>query len=1070
MGNQKKTAGRTGNTLRTLLLFVAFVGSCIVVQTWWEIRQDRQLTIDAEKNGSLVAVRSVQEHADSAFRNVDAMLTATAERLANGEHLLDDNQALHQLLNQQKQRMQSVLALRLVDANGANRASSLRPLDQDLNPDDLKLRFIDTDPARPRLFVGPLARSRYNQELVLPIAMNLYDNRTGHLGMLVAELRASYFFDFYKRITNFEAIVSLRGEDGVMLIRSPFEPRWLNTNLRDARSMVRIRSGPEEGGFEDVSHLTGEHLLFTYKRLQDWPVLVVYARRMEDVLAPWRSRTENRILLASGILGFILIALISFLVYYRYQRRIDNALTVSEYRYRKLYEEGADPIVLISSDLRYLDCNVAAVRFFGVPDKDRIVGRKVGLFSRQKSIHIEQPDIDDLVGRALSGQPQQFEWVTVRRNKIIYTDVTLNRAELDRGYAIFAILRDISARKRAELLQSQQNRVLHMVMADEDLDAILSEIVSFADSQIPYAACCVLLVNEQATHFTSVLSHRHPESLMKLLQGMAIRHGNGVGAEAALRRAPCIVTDIARDPMIENLRPLIDAEMYPSCGAWPIIGKEGQLLGVFSALLKENQAPSSEYLQLANIAADLASVAIESRRADERIRHLAHYDELTGLPNRFLCTQHVSNAITHAEHRDGMVAVLLMDLDRFKNINDTFGHETGEAVLQEIALRFRGCLRELDILARVGGDEFIVLVDDFDDPLQLGEIAQKLLEEARKPFIIDGQEAQLSASIGIATYPGDGNNAQALIKNADIAMYRAKHHGKDDYRFFSDEVNTNTVERIALEAELRRAIERGEFVVYYQPKVNLATGLIVGAEALVRWQHPARGLLPPGEFITLAEETRLIDQIGLAVLDTTCRDSAQLLGRGMEFGRISINLTGSQFGDANLLDDIKRVVAAHGTPASCLEFEITESMVMHNRDQAIAIMDGIRAEGFMISIDDFGTGYSSLAYLKRFPVNTLKIDKSFINDIPDDPNGSAIVQAIIAMGHALNLKVVTEGVETAKQLHALREFGSDEYQGYYFSKPVPLEKFLQLLQHQQQQMGSLTMHHDKPLLQRAPHG
>ncbi|OWY29854.1 EAL domain-containing protein [Herbaspirillum robiniae] len=1046
MGKQNKTAGRAGYTLKTLLLFVAFVGSFIVIQTWWEVRQDRLLTIESEKTSSMVAVRSVQEHAERAFRNVDSMLVGASDAIHNTDQaVLDDDQALHQLLNQQKQRYQSVLALRYVDRNGVSRASSLRPLDQDSIPEDQNLKYVDRNPARPRLFVGRLMRSRTNQELVLPVAMNLYDRSARPAGMLVAELRASHFFDFYKRITNYEAIVSLRTEDGSMMIRSPFEERWLNTSMADARSMARIRSGPEEGGFEENSHLTGEQLLFTYKRLQDWPMVVVYARRMDDVLAPWRSRTENRILLTTGILGFILIALISFLVYYRYQRRLDNALTVSEYRYRKLYEEGNDPIVLISADLRYLDCNAAAVRFFGVPDKDRIIGRKVGLFSRQKSMHIEQPDIDDLVARALAGQPQQFEWVTVRRNKIIYTDVTLNRAELDRGYAIFAILRDISGRKRAELLQSEQNRVLHMVMADEDLDTILSEIVGFADSQIPYSACSVLLVNDQASHFTSVLSNRHPERVVRLLQGMAIRHGNGVGAEAALRRAPCIVTDIANDPVMEHLRALIDAEIYPSCGAWPIIGKEGQLLGVFSALLKENQAPSAEYLQLANIAADLASVAIESRRADERIRHLAHYDELTGLPNRFLCTQHVSNAITHAEHRDGMVAVFLMDLDRFKNINDTFGHETGEAVLQEIAQRFRNSLRELDILARVGGDEFIVLVDDFDDPLQLGEIAQKLLAEARKPFIIDGQEATLSASIGIATYPGDGNNAQALIKNADIAMYRAKHHGKDDYRFFSDEINTNTVERIALESELRRAIERGEFVVHYQPKVNLASGRIVGAEALVRWQHPVRGLLPPGEFITLAEETRLIDQIGLVVLDIACRDVGQVLARGLELGRVSINLTGSQFGDENLLEDIKRVVEGHGTPPTCLEFEITESMVMHNRDQAIAIMDGIRAEGFTISIDDFGTGYSSLAYLKRFPVNTLKIDKSFINDIPDDPNGSAIVQAIIAMGHALNLKVVTEGVETEKQLKALREFGSDEYQGYYFSKPVPYAQFLQLL-------------------------
>lgn len=1050
MGKHNKTAGRGGYTLKTLLLFVAFVGSFIVVQTWWEIRQDRHLTIDAERAGSMATVRSVQVHAEGVFGALDTTLRDLAQRIQNSNPaLLDDDQALYGLLSQMQRSHPDVMVLRYVDRNGSSRASSLRPLDNTTIPEDHRLVNVDSNPARPQLFVGQLTRSRYNRELVLPVAMNLYDRSARPIGLLVAELRASVFFDFYQHITNFQAIVSLRTDNGSMMLRSPFEERWLNTNMSEAQSMKRIRSGPDEGSFEERSFLTGEALLFSYKRLSNWNLVVVYARRMDDVLAPWRARTENRILLTTGILGFILVALISFLVYYRYQRRLDNALSASEYRYRKLYDEGSDPIVLISPELRYLDCNGAALRFFGVGDKERIIGRRVGLFSRQKSSHVEQPDIDELVARVLAGQPQHFEWVTVRRNKIIYTDVTLNRAEFEHGHAIFAILRDISARKRAELLQTEQNRVLHMVMADDDLDAILNEIVGFADSQIPYGASCVMLVNEQASHFTSVVSRRYPPRLVRSLQGMPVRHGCGVGAEAALRRGPCIVTDIAHDPVSEQLRPLIDTETYPSCGAWPIIGKEGQLLGVFAALLKENQAPSNEYLQLANIAADLASVAIESRRADERIRHLAHYDELTGLPNRFLCTQHVSNAITHAEHRHGMVAVLLMDLDRFKNINDTFGHETGEAVLQEIAQRFRNSLRELDILARVGGDEFIVLVDDFDDPLQLGEIAQKLLSEARKPFIIDGQEATLSVSIGIATYPGDGENAQTLIKNADIAMYRAKHHGKDDYRFFSDEVNTNTVERIALEAELRRALERSEFVVHYQPKVDLAANRIVGAEALVRWQHPVRGLVPPFEFIPLAEETRLIDQIGLVVLDIACRDIDDLLAQGLSCGRISINLTGSQFGDENLLDDIRLVVARHDTPPSCLEFEITESMVMHNRDRAIAIMDGIRAEGFTISIDDFGTGYSSLAYLKRFPVNTLKIDKSFINDIPDDTNSSAIVQAIIAMSHALNLKVVTEGVETEKQLQALREFGSDEYQGYYFSKPVPYAQFLALLRQEQ---------------------
>ncbi|WP_369828820.1 EAL domain-containing protein [Herbaspirillum sp. meg3] len=997
-------------------------------------------------SSSMVAVRSVEEHAERILVDVDRMLNSAAISIQIADqHILEDDVALYQLLVREKQVLPPVQVLRFVDLTGVSRASSSRVGATEIELTDLQLRQVDANPAKPGYFVGQLMKSPSTQELILPIARNLYI-RGQHVGIIVAELKVNYFFDFYKRITNYKAIVSLRKLDGSLMIRSPFEPTWIDRSLRDAKSMINIRNGADEGAFAEHSILSGEYLLFTYKKIPDSPMVAVYSRRMDDVLMPWKSRTLNRILLSVGISGFILLALVAFIIYYNYKQKLDDALTESEHRYRQLYDDGNDPIVLISQDMLYIDCNAAAVRFFGVADKQRIIGKKVGLFSRQSALQLQQPDITALIEKAIAGEPQQFEWVTIRRHKIIYTDVTINRTELDKGYAIFAILRDISARKRAELLQTTQNRILHLVMTDADLEDILKEIVQFADSQIPQSVCSILMLNDEASHFAAIFTSRLSERMRVGYLSMPIAHGNGASSEAVITRMPYVVGDILTDPVMENARQFINLEEFPSCGSWPIIGKEGQVLGVFSALLKEHGLPASEYMHLAGVVADLASVAIESRKAEERIRHLAHYDELTGLPNRFLCTQHISNAIAHAEHRGGQVAVFLMDLDRFKNINDTFGHETGEALLREIAIRFRNCLRELDILARVGGDEFIVLIDDYEDPLQLGEIAQKLLTEARKPFDISGHECQLSTSIGIATYPTDGPNAQTLIKHADIAMYRAKHKGKDDYRFYSDEVNTHTIERIALETELRRAIERKEFVVHYQPKVDLKSSRIVGAEALVRWQHPVRGLLPPGEFIGLAEEAGLIDQIGLQVLDRACVDIDSLNKLGLAFGRIAINLAGSQFNDDNLLADIQRVVQARGVSSASLEFEITESMVMHNREQAIAIMDGIRALGFTISIDDFGTGYSSLAYLKRFPVDNVKIDRSFITDIPHDANGSAIVQAIIAMAHALNLKVVTEGVETEVQLKALQVFGSDEYQGYFFSRPIPHAAFVQMLQ------------------------
>ncbi|MBC7404876.1 MAG: EAL domain-containing protein [Cytophaga sp.] len=453
-------------------------------------------------------------------------------------------------------------------------------------------------------------------------------------------------------------------------------------------------------------------------------------------------------------------------------------------------------------------------------------------------------------------------------------------------------------------------------------------------------------------------------------------------------------------------------------------------------------------MSLISITTDIASIAIEGKRSEDKVLKLAHYDELTDLPNRFQYNQHLAKSLAHAERNKSQLAVLFLDLDRFKNINDTFGHDEGDKVLSNVALRFTSCLRESDTIARVGGDEFILLVGQYSTPKDLADIADKLLIAAALPFDIYGQECQLSASIGIATFPDDGRDAQTLMKNADIAMYRAKNKGKDNYQFYASEMNVHTIERLAFEARLRRALERREFVVYYQPKIDVNSGQIVGAEALVRWNHPERGILLPGEFISLAEEAGLIGRIGMLVLDIACRDITAFITADKNFGRVAIKLSGAQFNDVQLLADVNSVVDFWRIDPSNIEFEITESMVMHNRDQAIILMDGLKSAGLTLSIDDFGTGYSSLAYLKRFPVDSVKIDRSFIKDMPDDPNDTAIVLAIVAMAYTLGLKVISEGVESELQLQTLVESRCNQYQGFYFSKVIFESEFLAMLEKQ----------------------
>jgi diguanylate cyclase (GGDEF)-like protein len=434
------------------------------------------------------------------------------------------------------------------------------------------------------------------------------------------------------------------------------------------------------------------------------------------------------------------------------------------------------------------------------------------------------------------------------------------------------------------------------------------------------------------------------------------------------------------------------------------------------------------------------------RQAEERVHHLAHYDELTGLPNRSMFNQRLSHALIQARRNDKPLAILFIDLDRFKNINDTLGHEAGDLVLKEVAQRLLGCLREGDTVGRLGGDEFVVLIEELPEPMHVAAVAQKILAAVVKPFVVGAQEFNITASIGISTYPDDGEDMQGLLKNADISMYRAKEQGKNNYQFYSALMNIHTVERMALESGLRRALERNEFLLHYQPKVDIGSGRITGMEALLRWQRPGQELIPPAKFIALAEETGLIVPIGEWVLRTACARNQSWQEQGLPPLRMAVNLSARQFAHANLLQDVARVLHDTGLDPAALELEITESMVMHDPERAVTLLTMLKAMGIHLSIDDFGTGYSSLSYLKRFPIDSVKIDRSFIHDVPGDADDAAITRAIIAMAHSLRLKVIAEGVETEEQLSFLREHGCDEMQGYYFSEPLAEDQFLRLLQ------------------------
>jgi len=429
----------------------------------------------------------------------------------------------------------------------------------------------------------------------------------------------------------------------------------------------------------------------------------------------------------------------------------------------------------------------------------------------------------------------------------------------------------------------------------------------------------------------------------------------------------------------------------------------------------------------------------------QRIQHLAYHDNLTGLPNRSLLQDRLAHSIARADRSNRKVGVLFIDLDNFKNINDTLGHDVGDELLRQVARRLSECVRLEDTIARQGGDEFIVLIDSLDDGRGASIVAQKVLNALRLPFILGGTEQHVSGSVGIAVFPEDGRDPQTLMKNADTAMFHGKGVGKNTYQYFTAQMNIAVKRRMTLESALRRAVMQKDFLLHYQPQINLESGEIIAVEALVRWKTEDSGTVMPGDFVPLAEETGLINELGEWVLREGCRQAREWQDQGLPPMRMAINLSARQFSDKAFLDMVTRVLADTKLDPTCLELEITETQVMRQTDGMILLLNRLSEMGIHLAIDDFGTGYSSLSYLKRLPIQKLKIDQSFIRDITVDPNDTAIVVAIINMARSLELETIAEGVETAGQLALLRSKGCRMGQGYYFSAPLSASALYPLL-------------------------
>jgi two-component system CheB/CheR fusion protein len=502
----------------------------------------------------------------------------------------------------------------------------------------------------------------------------------------------------------------------------------------------------------------------------------------------------------------------------------------------------------------------------------------------------------------------------------------------------------------------------------------------------------------------------------------------------------------AHEMIRQSFNLLIAKESLDQSGKYPKYTDEVSIFGVTREVVGMRKDLSAFPLELKTSLINIQDRTLfiisardisDRKNAEQRISYMASHDALTQLPNRTLLQDRIQQTLAHCARRHQLSAIIFIDLDKFKAINDTLGHDVGDELLKQTSARLVSHVRSEDTVARHGGDEFIILLTEICHPEDAGAIAQKLLESLLLPFHINSHALYISASIGIAIYPDDGQDMETLLKNSDLAMYHAKESGRNNYQFFSAKMNELAAEKMSLINELRHAVERQELFLAFQPVVDLPSKTICGLEVLLRWRHPTLGLISPVNFIPLAEESGLILPIGEWIFRTVCSQLNEWLQQGYEVPRLAINLSAKQFLQPTLADTIAAILKESSVNPHYIGLEITESMLVHNIEETAATLLQLSRMGIEISIDDFGTGYSSLSYLKKFPINKLKIDKSFVDDITVNPDDAAIVKAIIAMAHGLSIKVVTEGVETQGQLDFLAQQGCEQYQGYLYSKPLP---------------------------------
>jgi diguanylate cyclase (GGDEF)-like protein/PAS domain S-box-containing protein len=722
------------------------------------------------------------------------------------------------------------------------------------------------------------------------------------------------------------------------------------------------------------------------------------------------------------------------------RREAEERVGASEARYRAIVEDQTELISRADSQGRYTFVNDAFARSVG-REPEELIGVHVTKLFDMGDIQVVFDTMEDSGGRGgvttehrtvePDGEVRWSHWTT----RPVYDE----RGEVTEYQSVG---RDVTERKRAEEYLAAQAKILELVAKGRPLSETLEALCSTVEEHVPGARTAVHLVDEAGIGLRCAAAPGMSDGFPRVVGTMTLGPGAGASGTAVVRGEAVIIEDVASDPRLAAYRDESLANGIAAMWAIPIRSASGgAVLGAITVYHQYARGPRNDERQLLDQIVHLAAIAVDRKAFESRLAHQAHHDPLTGLPNRVLFLEFLTHALARSRRRQSAVAVLFLDLDRFKYVNDSFGHDTGDELLTALALRLQGVVRPGDTIARFGGDEFVVLCEDLSPGAareQAIEVAERLVDVVESPFSCQGQAHFLSTSVGIACSTGVEDRPEALLRDADAAMYRAKERGKGRWEVFDEAMRLSVVQRVETENALHRAIERDEFEVYYQPVVSLRDGSCVGAEALVRWNHPERGVVSPTEFITLAEETGLVVPLGRWVLEEACRQ-ADVWRRARDdvSFTISVNLSARQLVRTELITEVEDALRASGVPPAMICLEITESVLMDDVEVSLGAIRALKNLGVRLSIDDFGTGYSSLGYLKRLPVDTVKVDRSFVDGLGTDPEDSAIVAAVVNLGHTLGLTVVAEGVETDEQLAELVALGCDQAQGFLFSPARP---------------------------------